>query len=75
MQPVLHKVTVDATREEVVDFVERYKVSALPVVDARDRLVGVVTDDDVLEAIEDIADETIASMAGTAEKVKEHDPF
>jgi magnesium transporter len=75
MQPVLHKVTVDTTREEVVDIVERYKVSALPVVDERDRLEGVVTDDAVLEAIEDIADETIASMAGTAEKVKENDPF
>src|SRR3990172_4204428 len=33
MRPVLHKVTVDASREEVVDIVERYKISALPVVD------------------------------------------
>ena len=29
----------------------------------------------VLEAIEDIADETIARMAGTAEKVSEHEPL
>jgi magnesium transporter len=75
MRPILHKVSVDAAREEVVDLVERYKISALPVVYIDDRLVGVITYEDVIEAIEDIADETIASMAGTTEKVKEHDPF
>lgn len=75
MRPVLQKVTVDATREEVVDIVERYKISALPVVENEDILIGVVTYEDVLEAIEDIADETIARMAGTGEKVSEHDPI
>jgi magnesium transporter len=75
MRPILHKVSVDATREEVVDLVERYKISALPVVDSEDHLLGVITYEDVIEAIEDIADEIIASMAGTAEKFKEHDPL
>ncbi len=74
MRPVTHKVDPEATREEVVDIVERYKISALPVVDSEDRLVGVITYEDVLEAVEDIADVTIANMAGTAEKVSEHDP-
>ena len=74
MQPVLHKVLADTTREEVVDIVERYKLPALPVVDTVDRLVGVVTYEDVMEAIEDIADETIAQMAGTGENVREHEP-
>ena len=35
MRPILHKVAVETTREEVVDIVERYKISALPVVDAK----------------------------------------
>ena len=74
MQPVLHKVVADASREEVVDIVERYKLPALPVVNGEDRLVGVVTYEDVMEAIEDIADETIAQMAGTGENVREHEP-
>ncbi len=74
MRPVLHKVHPDAAREEVVDVVERYKLSALPVVDERDRLVGVVTYEDIMEAMEDIADETIAQMAGTGESVREHEP-
>jgi len=74
MRPVLHKVNPESTREEVVDIVERYKISALPVVDSDDHLLGVITYEAVLEAIEDIADETIANMAGTAEKVSEHEP-
>ncbi len=75
MRPILHKVAVEATREEVVDIVERYKISALPVVDENDHILGVITYEDVLEAIEDIADETIARMAGTAENVSEHEPM
>ncbi len=74
MKPVLHKIHADASREEVVDFVERYKLPALPVVDSEDQLLGVVTYEDVMEAMEDIADETIAQMAGTGEKVREYEP-
>ncbi len=73
MRPILHKVAAETTREEVVDIVERYKISALPVVDGEDHLIGVITYEDVLEAVEDITDETIANMAGTAEKVSEHE--
>ena len=75
MRPVAHKVTPDTSREEVVDIVERYKIAALPVVDESNALIGVITYEDVVEAIEDIADETIASMAGTAEKVSGHEPM
>ena len=39
------------------------------------RLLGVVTQEDVIDAMEDIADEMIASMAGTAEKVSENEPL
>ncbi len=73
MRQVEHKVGPDATREEVVDLVERYKIPALPVVNDENLLVGVITYEDVVEAIEDIADETIAWMAGTAEDVSEYD--
>lgn len=68
-----HIVQVGTSREEVVDLVERYKIPALPVVDKENLLVGVITFDDVVEAIEDIADETIALMGGTAEDVSEVD--
>ncbi|MEI8365574.1 MAG: magnesium transporter [Parachlamydiaceae bacterium] len=71
MRPVLHKVMVDDSRDEVVDLVERYKIAALPVVDDNDLLLGVITYEDVVEAMEDIADETIANIAGTAEDMSE----
>ena len=73
MRPVLHKVTVDASREEVVDIVERYKISALPVVNEKNCLIGVITYEDVLDALEDILDETIGIVAGTNEKVGENE--
>lgn len=75
MKPILHKVHLDTTRDEVVDLVERYKIPALPVEDDSEHLCGVITYDDVVEAIEDIADETIAHMAGTGEKVSEPEPM
>ncbi len=75
MRPVLHKVTADSSRDEVVDIVERYQIPALPVVDEEDRIVGVITYEDVVEAMEDIADETIATIAGTGESVSEHEPI
>lgn len=75
MRPVLHKVIADASRDEVVDLVERYKIPALPVVDDQNRFVGVINYDSVVEAMEDIADETIASIAGTAEDYSEYEPM
>ncbi|MCB1135527.1 MAG: magnesium transporter, partial [Chlamydiia bacterium] len=75
MQPILHTVSPDVSREEVVDLVERYKIPALPVIDSKDQLVGIVTYEDVVEAMEDMADETIAHMGGTAEDICEDDPL
>ncbi len=75
MRPVLHTVSPDTMREEVVEIVERYKIPALTVIDEAGRLLGVITYEDVLDAVEDIADETIANMAGTAEKVSEYVPI
>jgi magnesium transporter len=75
MRPILHKVTADALREEVIDVVERYKISSLPVVDIDNYLIGVITHEDVVEAMEDLADETIAHMAGATEKFTSHDPI
>lgn len=75
MRPVLYTVDADDSREEVVDIVERYKIEALPVIDDERRLVGVITYEDVVEAMEDIADNTIASIGGTAEEIGEGEPI
>ncbi len=73
MKSILYAVAPETSREEVVEIVERYKISALAVVDPNNRMLGVITNEDVLDAMEDIADETIANMAGTTEKVSEHE--
>lgn len=75
MKPILYKVTTDSTREEVVDIVERYKVSSLPVVDKENKLVGIIANEDVIEVMEDLADDTISKITGTTEKASTKDPL
>jgi magnesium transporter len=75
MRQVEHKVSTQASREEVVDIVERYKIPALPVVNEMNFLVGIITYEDVVEIVEDIADETIALMSGTIEDIHSSDPL
>lgn len=73
MRPILHMVTANTSRDEVVDLIERYNIPALPVVSDTDELVGVISYEDAVEAMKDIADETIASIAGTAEDFDEQE--
>lgn len=75
MQPVIQRVTPATSRDEVVDLMERYNIPALPVVDEENRLIGVIAFEDAMEALMDISDETIASIAGTAEDPMENDPM
>lgn len=75
MRPVLHTIHPETSRDEVVDMVERYKIPALPVIDESNVMIGIVTYEAVVEAMEDIADETIASIAGITEDVSEDTPI
>ena len=64
------KASVDMDQEEMARLVQRYDLIALPVVDAEDRIVGVITVDDVLDIVEEEATEDIFKLAGIG--VKEH---
>ena len=75
MRPILHRVVPEATREEVIELVERYKIFSLPVVNSKNQLIGVITNEDIVEAMEDLTDETIAHMSGTHEKYVSHEPI
>ena len=75
MRPVLQKAVPETSRDEVVDLVERYKIPALPVVDDEGKMLGVVTYEVVVEAMEDIGDQTIATIAGTGEEYSENEPI
>jgi magnesium transporter len=51
-------------QEEVARQFERYDLIAAPVVDASDRLVGVITVDDIVDVIEEEADEDLKALGG-----------
>ena len=61
------KVNVSTDREEVAKIVERYDLLAVPVVDEEDRLIGIITVDDVIDVIREETTEDIYKMAGTTE--------
>lgn len=55
-----------ADREEVVQLVDKYDLLGVPVVDENHRLLGMVTVDDVIDAIQDEHSEDISQFAGTS---------
>jgi magnesium transporter len=63
-----HVVLATEDQEEVARQFERYGLRSAPVVDANSRLVGVVTVDDVVEVIEQEADEDIKLLAGVGDE-------
>src|SRR6478609_5282340 len=58
------RVSVGDAQEEVARLFGKYNLVAAPVVDAQDRLVGVITIDDVVDVIEEEADEEIKALGG-----------
>ncbi|MBT8166637.1 MAG: magnesium transporter [Acidimicrobiia bacterium] len=64
MVPNPVSVPSDADREVVSDLIQRYNLFAVPVVDADDRLLGIVTVEEALEAIQEEASEDMAVMVG-----------
>jgi magnesium transporter len=57
---------VDMDQEEVARQVAAYNLLAIPVVDEENKLVGVITVDDVIDVIKDEATEDIYRLAGVA---------
>jgi len=57
---------VSADQEACALLMSRYDLTALPVVDAADRLTGVITIDDIIDVIEDEATEDIQRLGGSA---------
>ena len=54
----------ETDRVEVADLVQRYNLLAVPVIDHRSMLLGIVTIDDVIEEVQQEATEDIATMVG-----------
>ncbi|MGH2412593.1 MAG: magnesium transporter [Microcystaceae cyanobacterium] len=58
------KVYTEMPQEEVAQLMKRYDLLALPVVDREERLVGIITIDDVVDILEEEATEDIQKLAG-----------
>jgi magnesium transporter len=58
------RVHTETPQEEVAQIMKRYDLIALPVVDREERLVGIITIDDVVDILEEEATEDIQKLAG-----------
>ncbi len=63
-----HLVIATDDQEEVARQFKRYDLMSAPVVDKNNRLVGVVTVDDVVEVIQDEAEEDMKALAGVGDE-------
>ncbi len=63
MTPHVLSVTTLEDQENVADLLSKYDLIALPVVDAEDRLVGIITIDDAIDVMQEETSEDIAKMA------------
>jgi magnesium transporter len=57
-------VHTDTDQEEVAQIIQRYDFITVPVVDAEDRLVGIVTVDDILDVVQAETTEDIYTLGG-----------
>ncbi len=60
------KVKTETSQEEVAQIMKRYDLIAIPVVDREERLVGIITIDDVIDILEAEATEDIQKLAGVS---------
>ncbi|MDY6824824.1 MAG: magnesium transporter [Thermodesulfobacteriota bacterium] len=63
----VYAVTTDTHQEDVAKIVARYDFLAVPVVDEKNTLVGIVTVDDVIDVFREEATEDILKMAGVGD--------
>lgn len=67
MSTDVKKVYVDTDQEEVVMLMDKYGFLGLPVVDNKDRLLGIVTVDDAMDVLTEETSEDIYKLAGHTE--------
>lgn len=67
MSPSVTSVNTATDQEDVARLVARYDLLALPVVDDENKLVGIITVDDVIDIIRDEESEDMLLMAGLGE--------
>lgn len=67
MQRSVIKAPLDADQALVAELAARYDLLAIPVVDDQNRLVGIVTVDDIIDVVQEEATDDLFKVAGTSE--------
>jgi magnesium transporter len=67
------RVETSTSEEEVANIMEKYDLDVVPVVNARGKLVGRITIDDVIDVIRELAEEERQLMTGVSSDVEEDD--
>lgn len=62
-------VPLDMDQEEVARTIERYDFLSVPVVDGENRLMGIITVDDIIDVVMQEADEDIGKLAATGKTI------
>jgi magnesium transporter len=75
MTPEPITVTTETDQKEVARFISQYDLLAIPVVDSTNRILGIVTIDDVIDVLVEEFNEDIARLVGTdAEEMERKSP-
>ncbi len=64
LNPRVIAVSASTDQEEVAHLVSRYNILAIPVIDDNNKLIGIITVDDVIDVIREEATEDFLQMAG-----------
>jgi magnesium transporter len=68
LDPEVRRVAATEDQEEAARLFERYNLVSAPVVDENDRLVGVLTIDDIVDVIQEEAEEDIRALGGVGDE-------
>jgi magnesium transporter len=71
--PDIQYVTTDTPTEEVAEFMRKYDLVVLPVVSQQGKLEGRITIDDVVDVMQETAEENIQRMSGITDDVDSND--
>ncbi len=66
-------VPVYMDQEEVATLMRKYDLESVPVVNAKNKLVGRITVDDILDVVQEEAEEDIQAMTGVSADIEESD--
>ena len=71
--PELISVPTHMDEEEVAEIMRKYDLESIPVVNAKNKLVGRITVDDILDVIREQSEEDIQAMTGISSDIEESD--